>query len=194
MGTPGYCWHGLSRYQETISREGGNRLCGSNIGGACVAASRISGERKLRKMSTTKQDTMAVPDFTHKDARISELLGSMHEIADLGALGALAEWDQNTALPEGAGEIRGQQMATLQGLLHERWTAPRLGTLLSELSNVIKRSDFTGADRGLVCAAGRAYDHATKLPRELVEEIARVQSASFEAWRRAKEQNDIANF
>ena len=76
-----------------------------------------------------KQVTM-VPNFTHEDARIRELLNCMHETADLSALGALAEWDQNTAMPEGAGEVRGDQMATLQGVLHERWTAPRLGKLL----------------------------------------------------------------
>jgi carboxypeptidase Taq len=33
-----------------------------------------------------------------------------------------------------------------------------------------------------------------KLPRKLVEEIARVQAGSFEAWRRAREHNDFASF
>ncbi|HEX9131940.1 MAG TPA: carboxypeptidase M32, partial [Ktedonobacteraceae bacterium] len=50
------------------------------------------------------------------------------------------------------------------------------------------------ADRGLVREAQRNYDRATKLPRKLVEEIARVQAASFEAWRRAREHNDFASF
>lgn len=49
-----------------------------------------------------KQDTM-VPDFTHQDARIRELLDCVHEISDLNALSALAEWDQNTSMPGGAG-------------------------------------------------------------------------------------------
>src|SRR6266571_2287727 len=142
----------------------------------------------------SKQDSPMMPDFTHKDARISELLDYMHEITDLKSLNALAEWDQNTAMPEGAGEVRGHQLATLQGLLHERWTTPRLGTLLGELSDVIKQAHFTDADRGLVREAGRSYDHAVKLPRKLVEEIARVQASSFEAWRQAREQNDFASF
>ncbi len=145
-------------------------------------------------MIMSKQDSPMMPDFTHKDARISELLDYMHEITDLKSLNALAEWDQNTAMPEGAGEVRGHQLATLQGLLHERWTTPRLGTLLGELSDVIKQAHFTDADRGLVREAGRSYDHAVKLPRKLVEEIARVQASSFEAWRRAREQNDFASF
>jgi carboxypeptidase Taq len=141
-----------------------------------------------------KQDTMA-PDFSYQDSRIRELLDCVHEIADLGALGALAEWDQNTSMPAGAGEVRGDQMATLQGVLHERWIASKLGQLLEELSNeVVKQDSFTDADRGLVRETRRAYDRATKLPRKLVEEMARVQAASFEAWRRARENNDFPRF
>jgi carboxypeptidase Taq len=135
-----------------------------------------------------------IPSFTSGDAGIAELLDYMHEIEDLKALGSLAEWDQNTEMPEGAGDVRGHQMGTLQGVLHERWTTQRLGTLLNALSNVINRSDYTDADRGLVREAQRNYDRAKKLPRKLVEEMARVQAGSFEAWRRAREHNDFASF
>jgi carboxypeptidase Taq len=135
-----------------------------------------------------------IPSFTSGDAGIAELLDYMHEIEDLKALGSLAEWDQNTEMPEGAGDVRGYQMATLQGVLHERWTTQRLGTLLNALSNIINRSDYTDADRGLVREAQRNYDRAKKLPRKLVEEMARVQAGSFEAWRRAREHNDFASF
>jgi carboxypeptidase Taq len=140
-----------------------------------------------------EQETM-IPSFTNGDAGITELLEYMHEIEDLKALGSLAEWDQNTAMPEGAGEVRGYQSAALQGVLHERWTNQRLGTLLNKLNAVINRSDYTDADRGLVREAQRNYDRATKLPRKLVEEMARVQASSFEAWRRAREHNDFGSF
>lgn len=140
-----------------------------------------------------KQETMIL-NFTSKDAGIAELLDYMHEIEDLRALSNLAEWDQNTEMPEGAAEVRGYQMAALQGILHERWTTQQLGSLLSKLGDVINRSDYTDADRGLVREAQRNYDRATKLPRKLVEEMARVQAGSFEAWRRAREHNDFASF
>jgi len=139
------------------------------------------------------QETMT-PDFTNGDTDITELLEYMHEIEDLKALGSLAEWDQNTEMPEGAGEVRGYQSATLQGVLHERWTNQRLGTLLNKLNAAISRSGYTDADRGLVREAQRNYDRSTKLPRKLVEEMARVQASSFEAWRRARENDDFASF
>ncbi len=141
-----------------------------------------------------KQDNRTVPEFTGSDARINELLDFMHEIADLSALGSIAEWDQNTAMPAGATPVRGFQMATIKGVLHERWTSTRLGSLLSELRQKVQEASFSDADRGLVREALRGYERATKLPRKLVEEIARVQAESFDAWRRARENNDFASF
>lgn len=141
-----------------------------------------------------KQVTTPLPDFTHSDTHISELLNHMHAIADLNALAALSDWDQNTAMPAGGSEMRGLQQATLQGVLHERRTAPRLGNLLDELRERVEHVPYTDADRGLVYQTRREHDRAMKLPRTLVEEIARVSSASFEAWRRAKEHNDFASF
>ncbi|HYX48174.1 MAG TPA: hypothetical protein VE843_00395, partial [Ktedonobacteraceae bacterium] len=80
-----------------------------------------------------EQETI-IPTFTSGDVDITELLEYMHEVEDLKALGSLAEWDQNTEMPEGAAEVRGYQSATLQGVLHERWTNQHLGTLLNKLN------------------------------------------------------------
>jgi carboxypeptidase Taq len=132
--------------------------------------------------------------LTTSDVRIQELLERTSELADLGAMNALLEWDQNTALPDGAGEVRGAQLATLQGVLHERQTAARIGELLGELEPVVATAPYTDADRGLVRETRRGYDHAMKLPTGLVQELAHVGAASFEAWRRAREHNDFAQF
>ena len=141
-----------------------------------------------------QQDTALMPNFTHSDSNISELLRRMHEIEDLSALVALAEWDQNTEMPEGAGEVRGDQMATLQGVLHERWTSEHLARLLDQLESSGEQASLTDADKGLVRETRRAYDQATKLPRALVEELARTQAGSFESWRKARANNDFASF
>ncbi len=142
----------------------------------------------------TTQDKMESIEFTQSDGRISELLDLLHEMTDLQSVGALASWDQHTAMPPGAAEVRGHQMAALEGLLHERWTSPRLGKLLDELDSAVKQPNFTDADRGLVSRVRRNYDRATKLPRTLVEEMARVNAASVEAWVKARRENDFASF
>ena len=141
-----------------------------------------------------QQDHKVVPLFTESDERIRELLESVHSIADLQALGSLAEWDLNTAMPPGAAKVRSQQMATLQGVLHERWTSDHLGKLLNELEDVVQQERYSDADRGLVRESLRIYNRSTKLPRTLVEELAHVQTSGFDAWRTAREQSDFALF
>ena len=150
--------------------------------------------RKLQEATMLQQESKTVPEFTRSDPRISELLELTHEIADLSAVSSLAEWDQNTAMPAGATEVRSHQMAALQGILHDRWTAPRLGELVNELREEVQKSPFSDADRGLVREALRAYEQSTKLPRKLIAEIAQVQAGSFTAWRQAREQSDFARF
>ncbi len=145
-------------------------------------------------MVASKNNASEGPKFTADDKRLGELLAHLHTIADLRAALSLLAWDQNTAMPEGAAEVRGEQSATLQGLIHDRWTNDRLGELLTELAPVVANEPFTDADRGLVREATRERGHATKLPRGLVEEMARVEAQSFEAWRKARENNDFASF
>src|SRR6266516_320759 len=168
--------------------------CAYKIGIVFVCPRTFTKWRRSLEATMLKQDNRTVPEFTGSDARINELLDFMHEIADLSALGSIAEWDQNTAMPAGATPVRGFQMATIKGVLHERWTSTRLGSLLSELRQKVQEASFSDADRGLVREALRGYERATKLPRKLVEEIARVQAESFDAWRRARENNDFASF
>jgi carboxypeptidase Taq len=133
-------------------------------------------------------------NFTQSDSRINELLKLIHEINDLESLRSLAHWDQQTVMPEGASEARSNQLATLQGLIHERWTASQLAKLLDELEPVVKHEPYTDADRGLLHEARRTYDRSSKLPRQLVEEIERTQIISHMAWERARVQNDFAGF
>src|SRR5438105_579138 len=109
-------------------------------------------------------------EFSSGDARITELVGLVQQIEDVKALSSLAEWDQNTEMPEGAGEVRGNQMATIQGVLHDFRINPRLGTLLDELESRVGQAGYSDADRGLVRETRRMYSQATKLPRALVEE------------------------
>ncbi len=150
----------------------------------------------IKKIVKTATDDSAAEsiDFTRGDARISELLALCAELADLGALRALAEWDQNTTQPEGAADVRGAQLTTIQGLIHDREVNPRFGELLNDLEKSVGDASFTDADRGLVRQTRRNYTHATKLPHDLVQEIARVGSAAFEAWRKARATDDFALF
>ncbi len=141
-----------------------------------------------------RQTKASPPDFSRENRAISELLDRVAQIVDLTSVLALANWDQNTAMSDGAVEMRGNHLATLQGLLHELWTAERLCKVLEQLGDVQKEETLTDADKGLVREARRGYERATKLPHYLVQELARVRAASFDAWHKARSNNDFAFF
>src|SRR5256714_15157443 len=124
--------------------------CAFKINIVSVCPRTFTKRRRSLEATMLKQDNRTVPEFTRSDAHINELLDLMHEIADLSALGSIAEWDQNTAMPAGATAVRGFQMATIKGVLHERWTSSRLGDLLGELRQKVQQSAYSDADRGLV--------------------------------------------
>src|SRR5438477_182231 len=79
-----------------------------------------------------EQGTTTIPEFTRSNAHISELLDTLHEIADVAALGSLAEWDQNTAMPGGVADRLGFAETRYDALLDEYepgMTARKLDTL-----------------------------------------------------------------
>ena len=126
------------------------------------------------------------------DARTAyaRLVDRQREIKLLGGVNALLGWDQETYMPPKAGEVRSEQLALLAGLIHDRFVSPEIGSLLSEL----ERSKLEPEPAANVRETRRFYDRETKLPKELVAEIARTTSLSQEAWGKARKANDFKSF
>src|SRR5205085_5999375 len=89
---------------------------------------------------------------------------------------------------------RAEQMALLARRTHEMLTAPRIGELLGEVADhpQVKLKDSHHAAN--VREIKRAYDRAVKLPKELVEEIARVTTRAQQIWQEARAADDFAAF
>src|SRR5262245_18226013 len=122
-----------------------------------------------------------------------ELLRRSREHSLLGSCAGLLGWDERTYMPRKGSADRADQMALLARMCREMLTAPEIGELLQELAN----SDFV---RGNEDAAAnvreirRSYDRAVKLPKELVEEIARVTTRAQQVWQESREKNDFPTF
>ena len=52
----------------------------------------------------------------------------------LASIDAVLGWDERTQLPPAGGEHRAEQSTLLAGLIHQRWTDPKFGEQLDELS------------------------------------------------------------
>ena len=122
--------------------------------------------------------------------------------ADLRALqGAitLLTWDQETYLPPKGAEARGEQLAALQGLYHEKLTAPELGDLLARaeqdpLTPILSPAGGEGARKAALRALRFDRDRAVKVPARLVRELAKLQSEALVAWRDARAQSRFERF
>jgi carboxypeptidase Taq len=124
-----------------------------------------------------------------------EFLKRMRETAMLGSTLSLLGWDEVTYMPEEGVEHRGNQMSFLAGLQHEYASAPALGDLISALeAQVVDLPDPYDPHVINVHEARRNFDRATKLPKRLVEELAKTQSQCQHAWVQARKQSKFSLF
>jgi carboxypeptidase Taq len=127
-------------------------------------------------------------------AAYDELIVQARERSMLASCATLLSWDEWTYLPRGGMAGRGDQMAFLAGLEHEYATRPRIGELLVAVESSDLDRDPHSRQAVNVREWRRVYDRLTKLPRRLVEELARVTSVAQQEWMRAYQDNQFKLF
>lgn len=124
----------------------------------------------------------------------ADLCRRARDTALLGSCGAVLGWDERTHMPHDGSAHRGEQMALLARLGHEMATAPAVGELLARIegSELVRDPDSEAAAN--VREIRRVYDRAVKMPRTLVETLARETTRAQQVWQEARRQNDFAAF
>ncbi len=122
------------------------------------------------------------------------LIAEVKQIALLGSCAGVLGWDEQTYMPKGGARHRAEQLALLVGMVHARATAPQIGDWLAEVEGSDVVSDPHSEAAVNVREIRRGYDRAVKLPRSLVEELARVTTLAQQVWRDAREKSDYALF
>lgn len=128
------------------------------------------------------------------ESTYQQLIAEIKQIALLGSCASVLGWDEQTYMPKGGFGHRAEQFALLTGIIHERGTAPQIGDWLTEIENSDLTSDPRSESAVNIREIRRDYDQAIKLPRTLVEELARVTTIAQQAWREAREKSDYALF
>ncbi|MBU1320466.1 MAG: carboxypeptidase M32 [candidate division Zixibacteria bacterium] len=123
-----------------------------------------------------------------------ELIQIRRELATLGSCQALLYWDERTYMPRGGAEGRSKQVALLSGMIHERFTSPHIGELISAIEGTDVVSDGNSGKAAVMREIRREYDKAVKLPKDLVEELARVTSLAQGVWAEARQKSDFSIF
>lgn len=119
---------------------------------------------------------------------LDDLLAHQRTTEALGQVMGRLGWDQETMMPPGAAEQRGEEMAAMESVLHARRTDPRVGEWLAAAKPV------SDADAAQLREIARAHARAVKVPADLAAELARVTSVSQGIWAKARAEGDVAAF
>ena len=114
------------------------------------------------------------------------------KIADLGYSTAVLGWDQETYMPEKGAAFRAQQISTLSGIIHEQFTDKELGKILKKLESIPKK--LTEKQKRNVKQTLKDYKKQKKYTRDFVELLSRTQSECFQAWQKARKENNFTSY
>lgn len=112
----------------------------------------------------------------------------------LTSIDSLLGWDERTQLPLAAGAYRAEQMTYLAGLIHDRNVDPQLGEWLAELAGSPLAADPQSDAAVTLRELKRLYDKHTKLPKPLVEELARAAVEGQQLWDEARKSDRFETF
>lgn len=117
-----------------------------------------------------------------------DLIAFQRETEALAQVAERLGWDQETMMPRGAAEQRGEEMAAMETVLHGRRTDPRVGDWLAQA----QAPDAAGARMLLLIR--RQRDRSAAVPVRLAAELARVTSVAQGIWAEARASDDVARF
>lgn len=123
-----------------------------------------------------------------------ELKRQLAEIQHLHYASALLGWDQQTYMPPRGAANRAEQLATLDKVAHELFTADEIGQLLEDLAEEAAKQGYDSDSASLIRVTRRDYEKACRVPAALVEEISRTSALGIEAWTRAREASNFKEF
>lgn len=121
---------------------------------------------------------------------LPHLLEHLKQTAALGQVAGLISWDQETMMPQKGAEQRTEQSGVLAGLLHKQNTDPRIPVWIDEIDD----TQISDMDRINIKEAKRAYEHATKVPETLAQELAKTAAEGQMIWTKARQASDFNMF
>ena len=132
---------------------------------------------------------------------LGPLVSRLVEIQHLASAASLLSWDQETYMPPAGGHARADQLATLQGLAHDRLVSSETEHLLMQWvdpsTGQARESDGEPWDepsRALLREVWRDFSRSKKLPSAFVTQLTRECSLAQQVWTEAKKKNDFCLF
>jgi carboxypeptidase Taq len=124
--------------------------------------------------------------------KLLKLKSLLAEIEDLHSAASVLYWDSKTYMPPNGFAARGRQLATLEQIAHEKFTDGKIAQLLEDLTDYERGLDYSADDASLLRLTRRQCDRSSKVPTEFTGRFSHVQTECYEAWARARPENNFA--
>lgn len=128
------------------------------------------------------------------EEKIAQLKLLLNEISDLGGAQAVLGWDQQTYMPPGGAEARGEQLSTLAKITHEKFVSDEIGSLLVDLVSYADKLDPDSDDARLIHVTNREFKKQKNVSSEWVAEFAQIIAIGQEAWVTARSESKFSIF
>lgn len=116
----------------------------------------------------------------------------------LDGISQLLHWDQETYMPEGAAQIRAEQVEVLAEIIHKEKISRQFSTALGKLINVkngtVISKNINNGEKAALQQWRHDYIKATALPTKFVKDFARLTSQAVQVWRVARQENSFQKF
>ncbi len=128
------------------------------------------------------------------NALFDEVCQYVRQSALLSSVSYVLDWDERTMMPATNAEYRAEQTTLLSGMIHQRWTDAAFVDKVSELAVGPLAAENDSDSAVTIRRLKRLVDKKMKLPRSLVEELARTAVLGQSAWEQARRDSNFANF
>ncbi len=123
------------------------------------------------------------------------LLGEfVREYIVLSQIYYILGWDFETYMPPKGVKQRSEELAMMATLEHDRLTNPKIGELLKTIKNDPKYFSLDEEKKRNIELTERKYKRESKIPKELVEKLAKHYPIATDAWKKAKKESNYSLF
>ncbi|TDE38333.1 carboxypeptidase M32 [Antarcticimicrobium sediminis] len=119
-----------------------------------------------------------------------DLMRFEHDTQALAQIAGRLGWDQETVMPRGASDQRGEEMAAIESVLHARRIDPRVGDWLGQIDDGALDTVAQAQMRHI----RRSHARTMKIPADLAATLAKVTSKAQGQWAQARADEDVAAF
>ena len=128
------------------------------------------------------------------EEQLERLKTLLNEIVDLKYAANVLSWDQQTQMPSGGASGRGYQVSTLSRLAHTKFISSEIGQLLQDLTPYAAEIAADSDDARLIKVTSREFEKLSRVPSDLVSELAMVTTEAYRVWEQARGESDFSKF